>query len=354
MTQTCSRKLTVYSFFATLLVILYHCNVASAPLVQPQPGWDTRFLEVGSSLITTMTDFAMRFFFLKSAFLLYRDAAPANIGRKIRSRLYSVGVPLLLWNAVRLLLRLLFGRESPVSGLGSLLRGFTIAPFNGPTWYLTALLLMLLPAPLLCRLKNRWAVCFVSLALAWLPRFIPVPFGGDADFAVFWQSWVCHWPDFFLGYLLARCCPDPILRERYPQRPVGAVSAMLLVGSIAVRYAIEGSAPFAAECLALLGTPLLWLALDSTLLKSEPPFAVRISFLAYVSHEPVMQLLERILPPLLERLGIVFCGWQAVLARFGRAALVYGIVLGLALLAQRLLPARWFAVLSGDRVRGST
>jgi surface polysaccharide O-acyltransferase-like enzyme len=239
----------------------------------------------------------------------------------------------------------------------TLLRGFTIEPFDVPLWFIFALLLFLLPAPLLARVKNKGLACGIFLAALCVAHYFPTSILPQ-DCRAWFAQWFGYWPVYFFGFLLARLCPQAITQGRYYRKWLSLLAAVYLVSHVfslpwlrQLRAVYAGLWPVQtlAEFAPLVA---LWLLVDSRVFQKPLPYPVTISFLVYAGHMAGSRLAGLVMRPLLlDVLGdVVWCGWQAVLWRCWFGVQAYLLVLLGSLLASRILPPKVYALFSGGRV----
>ena len=167
-----SGRIRFLGFLMTAIVVLYHCEFpVDAPAAGPPDAVASRLI---SDLLERLATLAMGHFFAVTGFLLFRGLTFRNWPRKLRSRVFSLLVPYVLWQFLALLLRL---ARFAGDGVGDALsRIFLLGgwPPNGPLWYLYAAFALALLSPLLLLLfrgRPLWgwlgvlALCLGSMAL---------------------------------------------------------------------------------------------------------------------------------------------------------------------------------------------
>ncbi|MGN0984458.1 MAG: acyltransferase family protein [Gemmiger sp.] len=353
MEQTVSRKLTLYSFWMSVFVMLAHYKVPGTLIHSTRPAWDEGLYLAFDDRIEQLVSLAMMYFFFTSAFLFYRNATPRNVWNKMKGRLYSLGVPLVVWTTLKVVLHILWARELPAHSLQDWLIIYTVQPLDGPLWYLTALLLLMLPAPLLVWGKGR---PLVSAALCvffyWYARYGWFPAFADERYWIFMSRWMVQSQYYFLGVFLAQTLAEPILREQYPRRLAQVLSLVVLVYYFGAFSLPEAAAPL-HSVLRLLVPAAAWLLVDSRWLKKPVPFGLQIGFFLYASHELMIQFIGKIRDPILLHFlgGMEWRGWQLVALRSWQALRLYLLTLLAVWLARKLLPPKLYGALSGNRVR---
>lgn len=102
--------------------------------------------------------------------LLYNGASRENIYGKLQSRVKTIVVPFLIWNAIYWVLSMLQHRR--LDDIWHVLYRFSFDPYDGPLWYLFAITILSLAAPVVLRLKSKkffrivaFAICLISIGL---------------------------------------------------------------------------------------------------------------------------------------------------------------------------------------------
>ncbi|MGN0571146.1 MAG: acyltransferase [Candidatus Fimenecus sp.] len=346
------NKITVSNFIMTLAIVIYHYrSFSNLPCGE---GFGGKLLAFFNTFCESLGSAALGFFFMMSGFLLYLGATDCHaILKKIKKRLYSLGIPYLLWNCIVMLYLYLKNRAVPFASAADLLKKFTVRPFDGPLWYIAALLLLLIPAPLVIQLKKHpkvsvilwvgifvFAFCVSELNL--FPRLSALTY--------FWwlERFIRYLPTYFLGAFAGMHISRFILEEQYPKRTVGIACAVLYIASLLFlfRFGTTGAGPW----LILRLQPILfWFATSSSLFKINPPFPLQISFFIFATHQQILirEIDEFLMPRLAQ---YVFAPYQIVLLRLLGAVLVYVAALFFTLACRYLLHPKFFAALSGNRV----
>jgi surface polysaccharide O-acyltransferase-like enzyme len=179
-----SRKITLFSFVAIILVVFIHARTTDSMVPKTGTLYATSFVIqyfIGDGIARV----SVPLFFAFSGFLFFASLSPAIGGfkRKLLSRVNTIAVPYLMWNGMGLLLLLcvqtLHG-NAPLSG-EKLIVSYTPVdflsrlyphPVQFQFWFLLDLAVYFLVSPLLYLLIKRLGV-LVPLALAAL-YFSPV------------------------------------------------------------------------------------------------------------------------------------------------------------------------------------
>lgn len=126
-----SLKVSVFSLLMTAVVVLHHtCFRNYYPFLE----------EIGP--VSTA------YFFMVSAFFLYRGMDAGNMAGRIKKRFFSLLTPYFLWNMIYILLYAVI-YDSYRPSARDMLSLFTVSPLCVASWYLLTLFLFTLAAPLI-------------------------------------------------------------------------------------------------------------------------------------------------------------------------------------------------------------
>ncbi len=261
---------------------------------ETQPGGPVWVVE--ESVTHGLTSSAVAIFFVISGYLFFRHFSPTMEAylHKIRGRLRNVLLPYLLWSGLALLEVAVWQRWSvndalfhtaPVSSrsLFELLSTWIVHPLPSQLWFLQALLILNLAAPLLfVMLRTAPAVTLLGIAALWC--LFP-----EEGVALEYRAIFC----FSFGALLIG---SPRLELRTWQK--GLLVAVWLVGTVLLFEAYGHSIPVwqpVRVALILVGVSALWFGYDLL-----PARAVGLlsryssfSFFIFLSHEPLQGLLVK-------------------------------------------------------------
>lgn len=162
------EKVTRLTFFFSLLVVLIHGY--NIPLFLGENGYQGLGLvvyHIEYFIAEVLGPIAVPGFFMLSAYLFYRNFSWDQLGRKWTSRIKSILVPYIVWNALYYFGYVVFRRvpalegivgsgEVPLSlaNLADAIMNFT---YNPVFWYLYQLILLIALAPVIyCLLFNKY------------------------------------------------------------------------------------------------------------------------------------------------------------------------------------------------------
>ncbi len=353
MNKNVSRKITILNFAMTMGIVLYHYRTfqrlpySGTPTEESVLQWFSNGCEGIGSL-------ALGFFFMLSGFLLYQGADNSrDMFKKLKKRCYSLGIPYILWNCIIILFLYVKNRCLPFQTLREFIKGFTISPFDGPLWYITALLLLMLPAPLLIHLKKRPAISMILLAAIFAASVAVSAlklFPTLNNWEYFWwlERFIRYCPSYFAGAFAGIHCAPFLLQEKYPKNAVCIIASVLFLTS-ALYICLTGIDGFGAWLTLRIQPILLWFAVDSRLMFKKPGFPLQISFFIYATHQTIIiPLLDARLLPYVSQ--FTYSPYGIIGIRLGGVLLVYLAVLLAAVLMKYLLHPKFFSALSGNRV----
>lgn len=211
MTIGSSKKITLLSFVFTIIIVCYHSNINIYEFFRTE--W------IGTIVFgfwEFAANVAMSFFFMLTGFLLYNGAELTNIKDKLKRRMQNIIIPFLVWNTLYYIVSIL--QHGFRDGICTVLYRFSFDPYDGPLWYLFAITLLSLFAPIVLKNKDKiWfricgviivfmAVSFFSLEIL-TTRF-------DTHIAS-WCERLCRYiPSYVLGGAIALYYPEMIDKKR--------------------------------------------------------------------------------------------------------------------------------------------
>lgn len=355
------RRLQILRFPLILSVIFFHgydnsISMAGAPT--------TTLVNIDDWAVTLQLFIAKGLWGIRipilliiAGYLLFKglDNQPSSYFSKLRNRVRSLLVPLVLWNSITLLIifaaqshpesaKYFSGRtpwSAPIADfdipqLLNAIFGLETSPLNYPTWFLRDLFLMCLLAPLLMVSDIRaLMILWLAFAGAWLNNWWPysVPNPNTALFFLtgallakkglspfLMDNWARPIIIIFTSLLVARFVVDPDIWETYHIRHIYSIFGIIAI--LCISKYVE-AAPRLSNWLESMGKP---------------------SFLMFVAHEPLLTALRKLsyvaLRPSssLEVLAIYFASCLSTV----------GILLGAYILGRRYTPGL-LALLTGQR-----
>ena len=347
-----SKKLSVMNFAMTIAIVVFHWkNFYMLNLTAPV---NQTIGVTAYGILNVLSPVSLRFFFFISAFLLYFGISDTeDVKRKLKKRLYSLGIPFLVWNVLILVWNFAYTfltrRALPNYRPLDYLLGFSFEPFCGPFWYILALL-MLLPLTLLtvC-IKHRRALTTAMLAALAIAALIlsPVLKNVGGFFGNWFSNLFDYVPAYCLGVWFALYCPRAVLFES-----ASVFALVIAIGALAVSavtLTLDFPYDAALDKVAYLAIPTaLWILLPpSCFRKIKITYPLKISFFIYAMHAALIGLLNTVLARVV---GLNSLNLPATVAvHVGLLAILYAICLGFAFACKKILPKKFYAVLSGGR-----
>lgn len=305
MNKASSIKISVFSFVCTCVIVAYHTELNCYKL-----------LSVSASALGTLQELfeyiaciAMSFFFLKSGFLLYRNATGANIKDKLKRRLHTLLLPFLIWNIPGFLQdvfsAVILKAETDLS-IGNILLKLSLFPYNGPLWYMFAILVLSCLAPMILKLKKRRIAfaCAVGGAVALSVliygfqglRFIFDMSDANRTYFVWTERFCRYLPCYIAGALLGMLQDERALQIKTGEkRKFMLVLVSVIISVIWIGFR-ESLANFYKQLFILIQPILLWLIIDEkTFDVDREPEILKTALLMYVSHYYFLRIVDVLL-----------------------------------------------------------
>ncbi len=188
------EKKTKISYGLSILVFLIHCSTFANYTVDSSV---IRFISVFFQDI--ITPVAVPLFFIISGATFFRDYNNAKYAEKIKRRILSLGIPFIAWNTINMLFDIVatmwfskyFIRRKPfIFSPWSFFVSIFHYQHNGPFWFVFALIIFSLCAPLISLIiRNKWIGFGVIVILTILAQFgigLPCPFFLTQDCIVYY------------------------------------------------------------------------------------------------------------------------------------------------------------------------
>lgn len=171
---------TIVSFFLSVLVFLIHISTFANYPGEDTPNKINSIISI--FLQKTITPMAVPLFFIISGATLFRDFEPNMFIRKLKSRIFSLVIPYLIWNTIWLLFTI-FISYTPISSFFTGREKIVISPLtiflsifhyqcNIPFWFIFDLIIFFLCAPIIYWiLKSRITGLALIIGLIVLNQF---------------------------------------------------------------------------------------------------------------------------------------------------------------------------------------
>lgn len=351
MNKGLSKKITLLNFLFTIGIVIYHSK-------DFQPRFATEVtppLECLYRFNDLLGFISLGFFFTVSAYLLYLGVdSGQKLTEKIKKRLVSLGIPFLVWNLLYFAVDLSYSllKKAPLSlSVTDVLLGFSFEPYDGPFWYIFALICLLALSPLLLRLKKHPRVFLALIAVVFVGCGAAFELVPQTNPALVWLVRMANYlPTYMLGAYLALCREADMTRDRFETVAVSRICGVVSVGLILYFSLWNPSVPYVNWILLKLLPFSVWLSVRGIKLENmRVPFPLTISFFLYAAHSLLITLYNGVflklfglgsLPPIL-----------AVAVYLVLLALIYLTCLLGGFVAKKCFPKKLFFALTGGRVQ---
>lgn len=352
MKQQVSNKITMYNFFMTLGIVIYHFwldfNHTSN---HPTKIILILFYRLCNNSVGAL---AMGVFFLMSGFLLYNGANSAkDIFKKIKSRVFSLLIPFIIWNSFMMMYLMINMGTHPFSSLGDFIVGFTLNPFNGPLWYLLALMCLMLFAPVIINLKQHKNISLLTLVGIIIFSTVVVSRGSDWAWyqAITNKVWYIsniftYLPLYAIGAFTGMHYSDKILNEEYNVNLLKSISIIIFIASMVLMSMYVNS------LLIVISAISFWFCIDSKHFDKNPSKVFRISFFIYVMHSPfLIDITYKIIEFLCGGSVTYLLPIETIIYRILGMLLIWGLALIFEFILSFVLGNKIYGLLSGNRTR---
>lgn len=149
------NKKIIVSYILSILVFWIHCSSFA--------NYDNNTMVKFCSYLfgSTINKIAVPLFFILAGVAFYRDYNDKKYVKKLLSRVKSLVIPFVFWNIVNMLFDMVastffsqyfVGREKMVISLPNVLLGIFHYKYNGPFWFIFALIVFTIAAPIIDKL----------------------------------------------------------------------------------------------------------------------------------------------------------------------------------------------------------
>lgn len=222
-----STKITLFSLFWAIVIVCYHLNPTFDYQHIIHPGTIIDHVSYYlNAMINSLGNTAVSFFFLSSGYLLYRNLSSKNFSEKLNRRIYTLLIPLVLWNVIGLMHLLVFGGGTE-DGFWVILLKIATSQYDGPLWFVLQLMILFLLSPFL-----KW--CFqksiLGLILLGILFFVPLITNS------IWSNWLSrsigYLPIYLTGAYLGLHVDRVIQQEHFRTPWLLVLSLLLLILSL--------------------------------------------------------------------------------------------------------------------------
>lgn len=125
MTYDNHDKMVVYSFWMTILIVVYHLAPHLIDMLKiGEKTFYKQFFETFGSI-------ALNYFFAVSAYKFFISSKTYK--EKLKKRLITLLVPYVIWNSLYIIL---YALQKGIPDFQTFILGYTLTPFDGPLWYI--------------------------------------------------------------------------------------------------------------------------------------------------------------------------------------------------------------------------
>lgn len=347
MPKEISRKIGILNIVYTIAIVFYHFNLES--LVTGKIVCDSFVEKVVFFFNRWMTNagtYAVSFFYMTSAFLLYYNLSKDNWIEKIKRRIFSLCIPYLLWNFIYMCL---FNHTRLLEGNFLLaIRGFANSEYCGPLWFVEGLVFMLLFLPIIYYVMKIPVLGEIVVVSSFIANFMGWSFvkgNGFVDLMGIFR-YLYYVPSYMLGVYIAIRLKHFVWKLEYSKWVRVIAGVGFLTPFLLQNY------PKCNMFFSLIHPVFLWILLPVTCGKSKLKY-IGSPFMIYAMHDAGYQSFRRIFS---------FFNWAwysrsdwssvSILYLWGYRVLMGSVVLFLCIffaeICRRCLPKIYF-LLSGGR-----
>lgn len=339
-----SSKITTFSLFLAVSIVCYHLNPAfDFQTITNDGKWTEVISNYLNELLTSFGNLSLSFFFLSSSFLLYRNYTWHTFFEKLKRRVPSLFVPLVLWNILCLIYKMRFH-----DGFWETWSNILLSNYCGPLWFVVQLLAMFLLSPIFWWIfKNKWVGMVVLSFSFFMPQLVDSYIVrmlslDESQLSVFSRT-IQYLPLYFTGAYLALHGDLSVQQERYRTKTMVVLSSLLLVATLLPfeNLFLQFIHPFQIFA--------LWVIVPKKAFKLKLPWTHQISFFMYASHSIVIGITMRMLHKFVLNESIPVSIHTVLISRLFFTLLSIGIIYLIAWMLIRWLP-KTYAILTGGRV----
>ncbi len=344
------KKKEVLSFVLSVLVLFIHTNFAQD--IVPNSLISTVNQKVSYFFSYSITRFAVPMFFLLSGVTFFKGYKSSQYSTKIKSRLFTLVIPYLLWNTIWMLWEIFTshsfiarfstgGEPFPLTWI-NLLKGIFFYGCHPPFWFIFDLILFSFAAPLVfCIIKNKYVGIGTVIVLS-----VASLFGIHLPMSVF------YYPTAIIFYLIGAIIGYHFfdLAAKKASKPLQIASLVFLVTYILAKNLVPQELCIDNYLLQVIVYTLaafsLWNVSDMFIERLKPRAIYRRSFAIYAMHLNVSIVILKIFD---------FCTPQSewlMIPRFAVIVISTLIIIHYACVILEKFTPKLYAILMGSRKRG--
>ncbi len=306
------KKKEFASFILSVLVFFIH--ISSFAQYGNTDGFISTFNERISFLFReSITRFAVPMFFILSGISFFRGYENSKYLNKIRSRMFTLAIPYLLWNTIWMIFDIVcsytflskyfVGRQLFVLSVTNVLKGIFFYEHNIPFWFVFDLIIFSLAAPLLHLIVRNKYIGIASISLL----TILATFGIGIPSSIFYSSTAIIF--YLIGAIIGEHYFD--FASRKANKGIRCFSIIFLLAYITLKNFFPSQQyPFkvlSQVVIFTLSAFALWSTIDMFIDKVKPKMFYSRSFAIYAMHINVSAIIAK-----LTFLCLPKSGWMAV------------------------------------------
>ena len=299
----------------------------------------------------SITQFAVPTFFMLSGVTFFKNYSNKKYGEKIKSRVFTLIIPYLLWNSIWMLYEILCSysflsnftdNTAPFQiTLLNVLKGIFFYGCNGPFWFIFDLIIYSLAAPVVFLLIRNKYIGIVSIVALSVLSF----FGIQLPPAVFYSSTSIIF--YMTGALMGYHYFDFILKK--PKKSTQIFSLIFLIAYIVAKNAVPADLQYDNPLTEIITFTLcafsFWNISDAFIEKIKPRAIYSRSFAIYAMHLGLSGIVWKILGICLPKKE-----WVLIPQFFLKVIITVIIINLICLFLEKFLP-KVYNVLMGNRIR---
>ncbi len=293
MSRFVSNKIKILNLLFTIGIVTYHFRWAFDLQIKNTSAFDGKIVSVFLSMCDKLGYLSMVFFFILSGFLFYYNInRPSEAVLKMKKRLKTLLVPYLVWFLIVSFYMLINGDYKIVLYMDFLEKIF-LSPIDGPMWYCLALLLLMIPSPLIVKLKNKKLMSTILLLISIILLNLRF-FGVIKPLLSFTKWWwygnmIMYLQSYIIGVYLSLLFSNHVLKMEHSKKSNIYVHRLLplLLIMICAYLSLKINVWSIKELLYIGVVIGIWLFFDFKFLMNDIKVP-QISFILFAMHQPIL------------------------------------------------------------------
>lgn len=349
MNENLSKKISIYNFVFTMCIVIYHWKNFHILFSEKQ-------LYLFDKLYTFYDNLgyiSLGIFFMISGYLFYLGIDNREtLVKKIKRRLFSLGVPFIVWNTLMLAYYILHGFYSRTFSFSvkDIILGFSFFPFNGPFWYIFALLLLMGVSPLVLKTQKYKRAFFCILIIVYIGAYLWGTLIESNSQIIGWISRLIYYiPAYMVGAYFGICKSDAIINEKYNVKVTTIIARILSVLFI-LYFVVFDLDVQGINWIILHGLPItIWLSFSNKMFnKVKINYFIKNTFFVYAMHAFVISVINTIIIKIAQYNSMHYI--ISFVLHFVCIGVLCLTCTCFALVARKILPSKIFGMLTGGRV----